>query len=123
MKQEDKDLLLRDLCARLPYGGMMYNTLTKQDIPIQYFACMTDCRPYLRPMSSMTEEEKEQYLSTKVRIRSINREGNVLAVSYYDTVNTYDWLNAHHFDFRLTSEGLSMIEAGLALEASDGMYK
>ena len=34
----------------------------------------------------------------------------------------FDWLNAHHFDYRKTKEGKTMIEAGLALEALEGMY-
>ena len=130
MKQEDKDLLFRDLCARLPYGVICHDEVQNNDdvlkqIEIEGFGRIRTGRglrfieyikPYLRPMSSMTEEEKEQYLSTKVKIRSINREGHVSAVDYYDTVNTYDWLYSHHFDIR------NLIDKDFALEAPEGLY-
>ena len=70
-----------------------------------------DVLPYLRPMSSMTEEENKEYVS----IWTGSIRGDMIA--------KIDFYNKHHFDFRLTSEGLSMIEAGLALEAPERMYK
>ncbi len=60
-------------------------------------------RPYLRPMSSMTEEEEKEFEETLQYTQC--------------TLDSYDWLNAHHFDYR------GLIPLGLALEAPDGMYK
>lgn len=112
MTQEEKQLLLTDLCARLPYGvciakGNIIYPLTEVNIALGYVELavserisIEDAKPYLRPMSSMTEEEENEY-ETKIR-------GSL--VSYLD------WLNTHHFDYR------GLIEKGLALEAPEGMY-
>ena len=62
-------------------------------------------RPYLRPLSSMTEEEKFMYFQLS-ECKSIGGKAEFI-----------DWLNAHHFDYR------GLIEKGLALEAPEGMYK
>ena len=109
MTQEEKELLLKDLCARLPYhpifklkdGTMpLYNVNTYVGVidcfpPIK----IEDCRLYLRPMSSMTEEEKKE-------------------LSHYDnSVQRTDFFYSHHIDCRF------MIEKGLALEAPKDIYK
>lgn len=60
-------------------------------------------KPYLRSMSSMTEEEEKQF-----------QDVNLYELPYM--VEGLDWLNAHHFDYR------GLIEKGLALEAPEGMY-
>ena len=68
--------------------------------------------PYLRPMSSMTEEEEIEYDATFATIKT--------ADGHYDSAMTYksfDFLNSHHFDYR------GLIKKGLALEAPKGMYK
>lgn len=127
MTQEDKQLLLKDICARLPYLTMAYVTykegsktmegnqpVTTDDIDMLYESVETieeahyTIKPYLRPMSSMTEEEKKEL-------------NNVLEFQYYSDdscmCESTDWLNAHHFDYR------GLIEKGLALEAPEGMYK
>lgn len=67
-------------------------------------------KPYLRPMSSMTEEEKEELRNSNMVI-AISTSGDVGT-----TVIGFDWLNAHHFDYR------GLIEMGLALESPEGMY-
>jgi len=122
MKQEDKDLLLKELSARYPYGvkilegGVIIETLQKiekvsetlyiingYDESIGGGFDISQVKLYLRPMSSMTEEEKEEY--------------NNARSDYYDDLETYDWLNAHHFDYR------GLIEKGLALEAPEDMYE
>lgn len=119
MKQEDKELLLKDLCARLPYGVKIQvvcstiHTLYchKYDTELEsgnLYLLKTDStivRPYLRTMSSMTEEEKEEYKAF------FNYDGVEYPEEYID------WLNAHHFDYR------GLIEKGLALEAPVDMYK
>ena len=107
MIQEDKELLLKDLSARLLYGVIMTNKKLKDTYyPLDgnewqqaYYDDDWDDVPYLRPMSSMTEEERK-YLQ-KLPFP-------------YDFV---DWLNAHHFDYR------NLREKGLALEATTEMYK
>ena len=117
MTQEDKQLLLQDLSARLPYRVIVdyaYNTfknglkegksvlLTCNILDIFISPRMNETneyiKPYLRPMSSMTEEERK-YLQ-KLPFP-------------YDFV---DWLTAHHFDYR------GLIEKGLALEATSETY-
>ena len=68
---------------------------------------ITEIKPYLRPMSSMTEEEKYEFNELPTISSSIQSL----------SINEIDFLNAHHFDYR------GLIEKGLALEASEGMYK
>lgn len=127
MKKEDKDLQLRDLCGRLPYlpkvladdglspdsKGSDYTLLGVNankrivllglDFDGVYAAhkeYMDNIKPYLRPMSSMTEEEIRA-LGARVKINPA--EG-------------LDYLNANHFDYR------ELIPKGLALEAPKDMY-
>lgn len=130
MTQEDKQLLLKDLCARLPYHTKCYCEWSKEApngtsgcidelstflideleiIGVPEYDCqISDIKPYLRPMSSMTEEEK----------KTLN---NILEYQYYSDDSCMceagDWLLEHHFDNR------HLIEKGLALEAPEGMYK
>ena len=112
MTQEDKQLLLKDLAARLPYGVICEFSKDKISVTaklglggLEEFIYGTDVKPYLRPMSSMTEEEKQGYV-----IVWDSRQP-------YLPTEAMDWLNEHHFDYR------GLIEKGLALEAPDGMYK
>lgn len=119
MEQKDKELLLKDLCARLPYGIKVCSPDKKicSICSVPYISVVSvvngsgqsshpikDIKPYLRPMSSMTDEEIKEY--SKVS----NSED---AGMWTDL----DWLNAHHFDYR------GLIEKGLALEEPEGMYK
>ena len=116
MTPEDKLLLLQDLCARIPCHpkGLVVNACTGAECEewLNYatftmFANVTNnCHLYLRPMSSMTEEEREEYHKLCDKYYDI----------YFDSVESIDWLNAHHFDFR------GLIEKGLALESPEGMY-
>jgi hypothetical protein len=127
MTQEEKRTLLVDLCARLPYGvicSCIDNNFTPQSMDYELVSvnlqdetvivCYNDwnndfnieyVKPYLRPMSSMTIEEKFEYNGFDGYI--FNDE---------DTIIKFDWLNKHHFDYR------GLIEKGLALEAPEGMY-
>jgi len=127
MTQEEQKILLQDLCARLPHdvnvwvkthhgqiiesdiltlcnGGGYYSTLTYEGI-------MNDSvvKPYLRPFSEMTEEEKKEYKDLLYCVKYA--DDTVLAVNMLT-----DWLNAHHFDYR------GLIPMGLALKAPEGMY-
>lgn len=124
MTREEKEILLKDLCARLPYGVKVHimgeggeeidADLTTSTI--DYFESWT-VQPYLRPMSSMTEEEAEEVC------RLENYENRIICVipnhTYHFTVgdSVLDWLNAKHFDYR------GLIPMSLALEAPKDMYK
>ena len=128
MTQKDKELLLKDLCARLPYGVMCacgnYNGQLKLVCPEGDYCVLQNSpyaietiKPYLRPMSSMTEEERNEL----IRFGGIVKidTGEVIDVSclgFKHHANNQDWLNAHHFDYR------GLIPMGLALEAPEGMY-
>ena len=113
MRQEDKELLLKDLCARLPYGVICksnsYRNILFNSSHISLIES-EEIKPYLRPMSSMTEEEKKEnkHIAPGIEIENGVRIPNVHQI---------DWLNAHHFDYR------GLIEKGLALKAPEEMYK
>ena len=150
MTQEDKELLLKDLCVRLPYGvvadcvgeyvkikyvdpysGMLYisrYTRTKWET-------VEVIKPYLRPLFSMTEEEKKELLNLlfdkEAKYFYIDEEGFIdgkisdlmkegLNYPSFCPINIElytDFLLSHHFDYR------GLIEKGLALEAPEGMYE
>ena len=126
MAQEDKELLLKDLCARLPYGVKVriegdyfyderepYDTTLKSEVLGHLIADVYSVKPYLRPMSSMTEEELKEIL--RIDYAQIYT-GNCWSWKFAN-YKQIDWLNEHHFDYR------GLIEKGLALEAPEGMYK
>ena len=124
-EDEKHNLLRKDLCARFPYNVKL--KVKYEDDPWTLFVMhqsekiyvlgtkgypievkLTDCQPYLRPMSSMTQEEKQEY-------QRITRRW--MYDSSYSIGDSFDWLNAHHFDY------IGLIEKGLAIEAPEGMYK
>lgn len=131
MTQEEKELLLKDLSARLYYGvkvtynisGSHYEEIsTICGWELQYDDLISfklknglvvgcNIKPYLRPMSSMTEDEKLDYIT----LGDIKRYTNPQYA--YLISEQLDYLNAHHFDFR------GLIPMGLALEAPEDMYK
>lgn len=137
MTTEEKQLLLKDLSARVPYGvvaqviykdGEGWKTEDRKVLGVYtdgqvYANCVytniENTKPYLRPMSSMTEEEKKEFDDFCV-IDVFVWEGNV-EIGYKNQANIMsggiDWLLKHHFDFR------GLIPMGLALEALDWMYK
>ena len=121
MTQENKELLLKDLCARLPYvvkvnviysnenassfrqrvcveGDNELNT----DIIGLYQRNEIEIKPYLFPLSSMTEEQERELTN----ITYSNNDDVTIALL------TIDWLNKNHFDYR------GLIEKGLALDAT-----
>ena len=131
MTQEEKKLLLIDLCAREPYhpriqvfnqgyegfqDGEFDTNLWLHHIDAFRFDRI-EILPYLRPMGSMTEEEKDEFdkLMNLVEERCINAYGKGGYTLAFTELN--DWLNAHHFDYR------GLIKNGLALEAPEDMYK
>ena len=110
MTQEDKDLLLKDLSARLPYGVIMTNIelcethypLICEDLSDAMYEEDWDDVPYLRPLSSMTEEEKEELIK--------NFWGSHTAK---DTFEELSWYLSKHFDIN------GLIPKGLAIEVTE----
>ena len=137
MTQEDKEILIRDLCGRLPYGVKAYiknwsnldrkyyeGVYTVESIDPSLNTIFADSerssvevivghddyeiKPYLIPLSSITDEEWKEYQ----KIRKIDwLYGDINGISI-NTDLIVDWLNAHHFDYR------GLIEKGLAIDAT-----
>lgn len=114
MTQEDKELLLKDLCARLPYGVIIQIkdwTVLDAELKIGHINRLqindVELKPYLFPMSSMTEEQK-MFLRCQNWCIAINTSGIVET-----TIEGLDWLNKNHFDYR------GLIPMGLALDATN----
>jgi len=135
MSQKDKELLLADLCARLPYGVKISTNrgpeLMEALAPFSWmelkisgnfdFTDLVGFKPYLRSMSSMTEEEnKEAKENGCIIYCDTSPEDKGLLV--FASPKGFDWLNKKMFDYRKDDEGKTMIEKGLALEAPKGMY-
>ena len=154
--QEDRSLLLKDLYGRLPYG-VKFKADNEEDIREIYYIkdenvyireyqnlpyWIDNIKPYLRPMSSMTEEErKELEKITHYTFEYEKGARDIWTKSYHKyhlfggdgklygegepinmlcsselCIKLIDWLNMHHFDYR------HLIERGLALEAPEGLY-
>ena len=119
MTNEERQLLLKDLCGRLPYHIMVEYRGTNVDLT-QYARSVKieNCKPYLRPMSSMTEEEKKErdfYCGYKPYYEE--EDCGERYITEYDMPDYIDFLYEHHLDFR------GLIEKGLAIEAPEDMYK
>ena len=105
MTTEEKELLLKDLCARLPYGIMVKDrngihklTVGNTEFTDLFYSNKCNIKPYLRPMSSMIEKEREEFFE-KWGLDGWN-------------IDTFDWLNTHYFDYR------GLIKKGLAIEVT-----
>lgn len=115
MTQEDKDLLLRDICSRLLYevkvtwDGKHPLTVT----PYIYCAIASEDninnlpKLLLRPMSCMTEKEVKEFYDVECMDAKV---GYIKPTwDWHFTINGIDWLNAHHFDYRgLIGKGLAI---------------
>jgi len=141
MTQENKQLLLKDLCARLPYNVMVdydgniyvlneidpackdidYITVRIQDVERLMYAksiMIENIKPYLRPMSSMTEEEKNEVAKLGVCYDgAFHNDVYDVGTSMEEAFLAISWLIERHFDINY------LINKGLALEAKEGMYK
>lgn len=153
MAEQDEELLLNDLCARIPYGvkgkceidasydttfdtifqlhkfdailegfkkGLLFVTPLIEDEDEQEFANeeaadgidILDFKPYLRPMSSMTDDEALEFMEmTGAEFIHANLIG-VGECKPYDISDIIDWFNEHHFDHR------GLINKGLAIEVT-----
>ena len=147
MTQEEKQLLLIDLCARLPYGvkylvetdttgnfedyanGYTYEEILKNWAKWNNDSEIKSIKPYLRPISSMMQGEWEQMTALIYPYGRVNRNPenknelllwlskDAYEMPIFLMEKVFSWLNKHHFDYR------GLIEKGLALEAPEGMYK
>lgn len=122
MTQEEKQLLLKDLCGRLPYGVIVSIGNGKYREDKKLWSGLFDddglwgAKPYLRPIDSITKEEEKEW--EQLLNYNLSDENEMLVTVFVeDTPDYIDWFNAHHFDYR------DLIEKGLALEAPEGMYK
>ena len=123
MNTKDKELLVKDLCARLPYG-VKINESTQGDFTVigltterVFTTCETEgchndfpiecVKPYLRPMSSMTEEEQRTLDSMCNGVEQVSR---LSGLKMFD--KAFNWLDENHFDYR------GLIEKGLAIDAT-----
>ena len=121
MKQEDKELLLRDLCGRFPYGVKCQFEDAVETITEIWFCedegwqidgektstCIHAVKPYLFPLSSMTEEQKEEYCQLQQRI-IYNSKGLVNT----DIMNYASWCYKNHLDVN------GLILLGSAIDAT-----
>ena len=143
MTQEDKELLVKDLCARLPYGvkakvlvedilrydyttskeGGVINGIENLNDGLFVIKCSEDgyvlsydeFKPYLFPLSSMTDKQKVEYNSLRDLVPTEQQceVGNLLGdFEFVDNWRSIDYLNANHFDYR------GLIEKGLAIDAT-----
>ena len=163
MNQEHKQLLLKDLCARLPHDvkGRVYAETTNGEYDINgemiFFDSPFDVtlddintsteeihviaignedtvnfiedqqtdgksytidefKPYLRSMSSMTEKELMEFQACHC-VYELHPDFQPMMCNLANELNMFDWLNAHHLDYR------GLIRKGLAIEAPEGMYE
>lgn len=123
MTKENKEILLKDLCARLPYHvcvkvWLKDGTTEEGKLDLEhnygdvlrdafYYNKIVDIKPYLRPMSSMTEEEIKEWDNICVMMRNMPVESIPMIVRF---------VNSKHLDY------YNLIPKGLVLEAPEGMY-
>lgn len=135
MTQENKELVLKDLCARLPDKVIVdyaYNAfdVRKGDYVKHGSKCILNCylldvfisprqnekgeyiKPYLFPLSSMTEEQKKEYRKVCELDTEILSKHPMDETPFPALYNSQDWLNENHFDYR------GLIEKGLAIDAT-----
>ena len=123
MTPKDKELLLKDLCARLPYHTRVKvwlkdGTTEEGALDLEhnygdvlrdafYYDKIVKIKPYLFPLSSMTEEEKEEYCSLQQKV-IYNGQGLV----NLDVMEYVDWCYKHHIDIN------ELIPMSLAIDAT-----
>ena len=133
MTKEEKDLLLKDLCARLSYGvkisvqswdeeeqeyvdkvDMLYSVNKDEYIKSaneDYDFNIEDIKPYLLPLSSMTEEQSKELEEIDPEFYSLIYNNGEIYVSM--DLRGYDWLNKNNFDYR------GLIPKGLAIDCTN----
>lgn len=131
MEQKEKDLLIRALACMVPYGlkfkaedGVReLHYVRDEEVYSREFPHLpyhvSQVRPYLRSMSSMSEDEQKEFDNFCVIDEEAWKGSGIVGYINQSIIMTdgIDWLNSHHFDYR------GLIKKGLALEVSEGMYK
>lgn len=134
MEKGKKQLIITDICARLPYGIKVHRFSDNVDIDIDIenfshfleYSEDDEFKSYLRPLSSMTDDEKNVYhkllqMSVTVVMPNMVRKETTYIVDLEDDGDglnrLYDWFNENHFDYR------GLIPMGLALESPENIYK
>ena len=139
MNEQDKELLFIDLCGRVPYGvkcshpygiGKLESIAKEEhgidvtfETPDDNYYSIDDCKPYLFPLSSMTEEQCYdfycRFIENEVDYYDFkefyfeNNEWHKLLTSIDDCDKMVDWFNKNHFDYR------GLISKELAIDATD----
>lgn len=131
MTKENKQLLLTDLCARLPYGVICRFSEPRLGEIIEPLKTgglrnlieeKWDVKPFLRPMPSMTEEEKKEFIDATDGELRYSEVFDVIkplfasadfCASFDSYLKAVDWLNRNHFDYR------GLISKGLAIEVTE----
>ena len=132
MTKEDRERLLKDLGGRLPYGvkildipanvvGKLFLISTTDTVQYETaddtgIQTLYNIKPYLLPLSSMTEEQKREYNMLLTDVPTYEYEGGdiVTVIDTYDNWMSIDYLIAHHYDYRyLIGDGLSIDATGL----------
>lgn len=144
MTDSEKRLLSIDLCGRLPYGvkiqatvfddvldkyGEETNVVEEKNVVCNLYMMRYDsvfyegdwiplecCKPYLRPLSSMSQKELEEYRKMSYYGAFGIRNEDFTETVAVPSFEKMGYLNSHHFDYR------GLIEKGLALEAPEGIY-
>lgn len=132
MTQEQKELLLKDLCARLPYDTMVHGIYAYQNLDfdtesdyIEYKEmdnvlsvsdiewiqmCAAEVKPYLFPLSSMTEEQNKEFDQLiELELKAVSDEIEHSVVTAFEI----DFYHKHHIDYR------GLIPMGLAIDATN----
>ena len=130
MTKEDRERLLKDLGGRLPYGvkildipanvvGKLFLISTTDTVQYETaddsgIQTLYNIKPYLLPLSSMTEEQKREYNMLLTDVPTYEYEGGDIVTVFetYDNWMSIDYLIANHFDYRY------LIEDGLAIDAT-----
>lgn len=123
-----KDLLLKDICARLPYGVKIHIGKTQRieafdDINLRIGSInntYADIKPYLFPLSSMTPKQKAElkdlgWTFDNFEIHNVSECIGAYReyVAHLDCFELIDWLNKNHFDYR------GLIKKSLAIDATN----
>lgn len=127
MKQEDKELLLKDLCSRLSYGVKIQvndkveilEGISILDNVVEYgsflYSNIEEIKPYLFPISSMTEEQRNEFDTQTFKIMFGECICNKNDEMGYGKLMNFDlnFYNKHHLDWR------GLIQKGLAIDATN----
>ena len=131
MTQEEKEILFKDLCARLSYHTRVKvwlkdGTTEEGALDLEhnygdvlrdafYYDKIVKIKPYLFPLSSMTEEQYNEFFSYyhNIEMAEVKASGDYLKAAYIGDDAKYSWLNENHFDYR------GLIEKGLAIDATE----